>query len=86
MGIGGSIGQAFWDGERVVEPEEQLDPQLLRCPECGHVGSIDTFDCAGVDIELAEYGIGPDDNDVFCPACGEDVPAVFAAEEKPEPT
>jgi len=70
--------EPFWDGERIVDPRTEFaDPQLLRCAVCGYVASIDLFDCAGVDVELAELGIGPDDSDVFCPACGVDAPAVF---------
>ena len=69
--------EPFWDGERIVNPEvEFADPIQLQCPKCGHIASIDFFDCAGIDVELPEYGIGPDDNDVWCPNCREEIPAV----------
>jgi hypothetical protein len=70
----------FWDGESVVD-SRILDPQQLRCPKCGFVGSIDLFDCCGIDIEMPEHEIGPDDNDVWCPRCLEEIPAVFVTEE-----
>lgn len=75
----------YWNGERIVTSEEIdamfEDPQKLQCPKCEHVASIDYFDCAGMDLEFPELGIGPEGNDVWCPACGEEIPAVFVEGE-----
>ena len=71
----------FWDGEKVIDTKDLAsDPQQLRCPKCGHVGSIDFFECAGIDIELPELEIFDEGNDVWCPQCGEEIPAVFVEE------
>lgn len=92
------IGTTFWDGEELVDSLDfgvpmELAREEFRCPKCGFVASIDLFEVLGVDLEgledddpeFPEYNSGPDDNNVFCPKCRDDVRAVFVdpkAEEK----
>lgn len=46
--------------------ETQISGGEVECPNCGHVGSDESFDAG----EVPMGGYDPDENGLFCPSCG----------------